>query len=93
MLSSRAPNAAASSSSGSALADAVSSWNIGHLGNTIVSNSILVGAAQQLGIDEYFASQPGDGPVMSALKEGTWTAVVGQAGGMLRSAVPMLRLW
>ena len=93
MLSSRAPNAAASSSSGSALSDALTSFNIGHLGNAILSNTLLVGGLQAAGIDDYFASQPGDNTVMAAIREGTWVSLVGQGGGMIRQAVPMLRIW
>ena len=93
MLSSRAPSASAGASSGSALSDALTMFNLGHFLNSWLSNTILVGAAQAMNVDEYFAQQPTDNAITAAAREGAWCSLVGQAGGMLRQAVPMLRIW
>ena len=93
MLSSRAPSASAGASSGSALSDALTMFNLGHFLNSWASNTILVGAAQQLEVDTFFQTQPTDNAVFAAGREALWCSLVNQAGGALRQAVPALRIW
>ena len=93
-LSSRPPNGQARvAGSGSALADAMSAFNFAHYGNSVISNTLVAGTAQYFGVDDFFGSNAGEHPVVSALKEGAWTASVGQTGSMLRTAVPYLRIF
>ena len=93
-LSSRPPNQAARvAGSSSALSDAMSAFNFQHYGNAIISNSLVAGLAQYLSIDEMFSSNAGENQFVSALKEGAWVSTCGQAGGMLRTAVPMIRIF
>ena len=92
-LSSRAPAAAQANGSKSSMADALASWNVSHLGNQIISNSLIAGAAQYANIDDYFAASPGENPAMSAIKEGLWISAISQTGGMLRNWWPQLRVF
>ncbi len=91
-LSSRPPAQRAASGS-SSLSDALSAFNFGHYANAVISNSIVSGIAQYLSIDDYFGSNAGEGFAIRALKEGLWTASVGQTGAMARTAVPYLRVF
>ena len=93
-LSSRPPNGQARVASGtSALSDAMSAFNFQHYMNSVLTNALIAGFCQYTDIDSYFASNAGENQLVSALKEGAWTASVGQTGAMLRSAVPMLRVF
>ncbi len=93
-LSSRAPNtAAARVGSGGALADALTNFNVGHLANSLVSNTILCGLAQATGFDQYFDPPAGAGMLTSAVYDAAYVSLVNQGGAVLRNQVPMLRLW
>jgi len=93
-LSSRAPlPQAARVSNGSAFSDALTSWNLPHLANSVISNSLVCGLAQATGLDSYFDAPAGSGVFQQAIYDGAYCALVNQTGGMLRLAVPTLRVW
>ena len=93
-LYSKAPNPAArTASSSSALSDALGAWSLPTFANSVITNTILVGASQYMGLDEYFAASPGENAAMAAIKEALWVSSVSNIGQMTRTAIPMLRIW
>ena len=92
-LSSRPPVPARTAGSSGALSDALSAFSLSSFSNNLVSTGLVVGLAQYLDVDRYFASNPGENSLVAAGKETLWVVGTSQLAAMARIAVPALRVF
>ena len=92
-LSSMPMPGAGTTGSTAALADSMTMWNLPYVGNSLISNTIIAGAAQATGVDQMFGPSVGDNALVVAAKESAYVTAVNQMGGALRYMLPALRLF